>query len=51
MKNDHLLSKRTKFVKPTFQSSVNMEGHINIGSGTPNFIPPIEIMNEFKKSI
>ena len=51
MKNNHLLSKRTKFVKPTFQSSVNTEGHINIGSGTPNFIPPIEIMNEFKKSI
>ena len=51
MKNNHLLSNRTKFVKPTFQSSVNTEGHINIGSGTPNFIPPIEIMNEFKKSI
>ena len=51
MKNTHLLSIRTKFVKPTFQSSVNLDGHINIGSGTPNFIPPKEILNEFKKSV
>ena len=47
----HKLSKRTKFVLPTFQSSINYSDHINIGSGTPDFTPPDNVLNVFKKSI
>ena len=45
------LSSRTEFVKPTFQTSVNLEGYINIGSGTPNFSPPESVIQAFKESI
>ena len=45
------LSERSKFVKPTYQTSINLEGYINIGSGTPNFFPPQQILNAYKNSI
>ena len=45
------LSKRTEFVLPTFQSSINYSDHINIGSGTPDFTPPENVQDAFKKSI
>ena len=45
------LSSRTEFVKPTFQTSVNLDGYINIGSGTPNFSPPESVIQAFKESI
>jgi aminotransferase len=47
----HKLSKRTEFVLPTFQSSINYSDHINIGSGTPDFTPPDNVLDVFKKSI
>ena len=45
------LSERSKYVKPTYQTSINLDGYINIGSGTPNFFPPQQILNTYKKSI
>ena len=45
------LSERSKYVKPTYQTSINLDGYINIGSGTPNFFPPQKILNTYKKSI
>ena len=51
MNIDNYLSKRTKYVKPTYQTSINLEGFINIGSGTPNFIPPDNILQKYKSSI
>ena len=45
------LSERSNFVKPTYQTSINLEGYINIGSGTPNFFPPQQILDAYKKSI
>ena len=51
MNIDNYLSERTKYVKPTYQTSINLEGFINIGSGTPNFIPPDNILEKYKSSI
>ena len=45
------LSERSKYVKPTYQTSINLDGYINIGSGTPNFFPPRQILDAYKKSI
>ena len=45
------LSKRTEFVLPTFQSSITYSDHVNIGSGTPDFTPPDNVLDAFKKSI
>ena len=45
------LSSRTEFVKPTFQSSVNLYVYINKCSGTPNFAPPENLIQDLKESI
>ena len=51
MEHFKYLSERSKFVKPTYQTSINLEGYINIGSGTPNFFPPANVIEAYKKSI
>ena len=51
MEHSKYLSERSKFVKPTYQTSINLDGYINIGSGTPNFFPPENVLEAYKKSI